>query len=64
MKNEKREKMKGCRRVRNSKFLFAISAATLVAAAACTLAKVTPPGLAGPIQADKPAAHALFTMTN
>ena len=56
MKEEQRATIKDCRRVRNSKFLFAISAVTLMAAAVCTPAKVTPQGLAGPVQAGKPAA--------
>ncbi|HIJ51934.1 MAG TPA: S8 family serine peptidase [Planctomycetes bacterium] len=56
MKDEKREKMKVCRRVRNSKFLFAISAATLMAAVTCAIAKVAPQGLAGRGRAGQPAA--------
>jgi subtilisin family serine protease len=55
--NEKRETMKACWRVRNSKFLFAISAATLVAGAACTLAKVTQQGLARRGRAGRAAAR-------
>jgi len=57
MKDEKREKMKACRRVRNSKFLFAISAATLMAAGTCAIAKVAPRGLAGRGRAGQPAAR-------